>query len=173
MIIYSSGSSGRVRGGPRNMKSMGPPLAAIFFMTYFHRARGAMAPSAPPPLDPLLIYHIKSIHWRISASNKEFREDESPPPPQNLLMDTFALVKYFSWPSGFEMSWKHCNFFAHFIFIRDAYFTNYATNFCFQDSGNPVNTLNGLKSIYNSHSITWATHLIHTCFPIISSNGLM
>ena len=27
---------------------MRPPLAAIFFMTYFHRARGAMAPSAPP-----------------------------------------------------------------------------------------------------------------------------
>ena len=35
------------------MKSMRPPLAAIFFMTYFHRAGGAMAPSAP--LDPLLI----------------------------------------------------------------------------------------------------------------------
>ena len=45
----SSGSSGRVRGGPRNMKSMRPPSAAIFFMTYFHRAGGgAMAPSAPP-----------------------------------------------------------------------------------------------------------------------------
>ena len=44
----SSGSSGRVRRGPRNMKSMQPPLAAIFFMTYFHRARGAMAPSPPP-----------------------------------------------------------------------------------------------------------------------------
>ena len=35
------------------MKSMRPPLAAIFFMTYFHRARGAMVPSGPP-LDPLL-----------------------------------------------------------------------------------------------------------------------
>ena len=35
------------------MKSMQPPSAAIFFMTYFHRARGAMAPLAPPP-DPLL-----------------------------------------------------------------------------------------------------------------------
>ena len=49
----SSGSSGRVRGGPRNMKSMRPPSAAIFFMTYFYRAGGGMAPSAPPP-DPLL-----------------------------------------------------------------------------------------------------------------------
>ena len=47
---HSSGSSGRVRGGgPRNMKSMRPPLAAIFFMTYFYRAGGgAMAPSPPP-----------------------------------------------------------------------------------------------------------------------------
>ena len=44
----SSGSSGRVRGGPRNMKSMRPPSVAIFFMTYFYRARGGMAPSAPP-----------------------------------------------------------------------------------------------------------------------------
>ena len=45
----SSGSSGRVRRGPRNMKSMRPPLAAIFFMTYFYRARGGiMAPLAPP-----------------------------------------------------------------------------------------------------------------------------
>ena len=43
----SSGSSGRVRGGPRNMKSMGPLLAAIFcMMTYFHRAGGAL----PDPL---------------------------------------------------------------------------------------------------------------------------
>ena len=47
--IFSSGSSGRVREGPRNMKSMWLPLAAIFFMTYFHRTRGgAMATSAPP-----------------------------------------------------------------------------------------------------------------------------
>ena len=48
----SSGSSGRVRGGARNMKSMQLPSVAIFVMTYFHRAGGAMAPS--PPLDPLL-----------------------------------------------------------------------------------------------------------------------
>ena len=48
----SSGSSGRVRGGPRNMKSMRLPLAAIFFMTNFYTAGGAMTPS--PPLNPLL-----------------------------------------------------------------------------------------------------------------------
>ena len=52
-LKISSGSSGRVRGGPRNMKSMRPPLAAIFFMTYFYRARGGPWPPRPP-LDPLL-----------------------------------------------------------------------------------------------------------------------
>ena len=31
------------------MKCMRPPLVAIFFMTYFHRARGAKAPFGPPP----------------------------------------------------------------------------------------------------------------------------
>ena len=36
------------------MKSMRPPSAAIFFMTYFHRARGGHGPLGPP-LDPLLI----------------------------------------------------------------------------------------------------------------------
>ena len=30
------------------MKSMWPPLVAIFFMTYLYRAGGTMAPSAPP-----------------------------------------------------------------------------------------------------------------------------
>ena len=30
------------------MKSMRPPLAAIFFMTYFHRGRGGHGPLAPP-----------------------------------------------------------------------------------------------------------------------------
>ena len=34
------------------MKSMRPPLVAIFFMTYFHRAGGPWPPR--PPLDPLL-----------------------------------------------------------------------------------------------------------------------
>ena len=37
------------------MKSMGPPLAAIFFMTYFYRAGGAWPPRHP--LDPLLNEH--------------------------------------------------------------------------------------------------------------------
>ena len=30
------------------MKSTWPPLAAIFFMTYFHRAGGGMVPFRPP-----------------------------------------------------------------------------------------------------------------------------
>ena len=46
MGCNSSGSSSRV-GRTRNMKSMRPPLAAIFFMTYFYRARGAMPPCLP------------------------------------------------------------------------------------------------------------------------------
>ena len=37
------------KGGARKMKSMWPPLAAIFFMTNFYRAGGT-----PWPLDPLL-----------------------------------------------------------------------------------------------------------------------
>ena len=47
--LYSSGSSGRVRRGARNKKSMWPPLAPIFFMTYFHRAGGGGAWSPRPP----------------------------------------------------------------------------------------------------------------------------
>ena len=48
-LPHSSGSSGRVRGGAGNRKSMRPPLVAIFFMTYFHRAGGGgLAPSPPP-----------------------------------------------------------------------------------------------------------------------------
>ena len=34
------------------MKSMWPPLMAIFFMTYFYRAKGDMVPLVQP--DPLL-----------------------------------------------------------------------------------------------------------------------
>ena len=45
-LTFSSGSSGRVKGGARNMKSMWPPLAAVFLMTYFYWA-GTMAPSPP------------------------------------------------------------------------------------------------------------------------------
>ena len=40
------------RGGPRNMKPMRPPPAAICFMTYFYRA-GGDGPFAP--LHPLLV----------------------------------------------------------------------------------------------------------------------
>ena len=45
----SSGSRGQVKGGPRNMKSMQPPSAAIFFMTYFYRTGAPWPPRAPPP----------------------------------------------------------------------------------------------------------------------------
>ena len=46
IVIYSSGSSGQVGEGLKNMKSMLPPLAAIFLMTYFYRAGGGVAPLA-------------------------------------------------------------------------------------------------------------------------------
>ena len=48
------------------MKSMQPPLAAIFFMTYFHRVRGGMAPSAP--LDLLLLISENSVTTRMHSS---------------------------------------------------------------------------------------------------------
>ena len=34
-------------GGAINMKSMWPPLAAIFVMTYFYRAGGSWSPGPP------------------------------------------------------------------------------------------------------------------------------
>ena len=46
------GHSGRM-GGARSMKSMWPPLAAIFLMTYLYRA--GMHGALGTPLDPLLI----------------------------------------------------------------------------------------------------------------------
>ena len=42
------------------MKSMRPPSVAIFFMTYFHRARGHGPLDAP--LDPLL-QQQSTLHW--------------------------------------------------------------------------------------------------------------
>ena len=39
-------------GWATNMKSVWPPLAGIFFMTYFYRGGGVIILSAPP--DPLL-----------------------------------------------------------------------------------------------------------------------
>ena len=38
---------GQRGGGTRNMKYKGPPMAAIFFMTSFHRDRGAWPPWLP------------------------------------------------------------------------------------------------------------------------------
>ena len=52
-VSNNIGSSGWVEGGgARNMKSMWPPLVAVFFMTYFYRAwggGGAWPPRPPPP----------------------------------------------------------------------------------------------------------------------------
>ena len=52
---HSSRSSGRIEGGgPRNMKSIFPPLAAIFLMTYFYRTGGG---GAWPPRPPWIRYY--------------------------------------------------------------------------------------------------------------------
>ena len=52
------------------MKSMRPPLAAIFFMTYFHRARGGPWPPWPP-LDPLLHFDkMEKMAERIHVRRK-------------------------------------------------------------------------------------------------------
>ena len=54
--VLSGGSSGRVRGGEKH-EIYAAAFSSHLFMTYFHRARGAMAPSTPlpPPPDPLLV----------------------------------------------------------------------------------------------------------------------
>ena len=39
---------------------MRPSLVAVFFMTYFYRARGAWPPWSPPP-DPLLLLHYNDV----------------------------------------------------------------------------------------------------------------
>ena len=48
MWEISSGSSRRVRVGPRNMKSMRPPLAVIFLWLIFTRPGGGRGPLGPP-----------------------------------------------------------------------------------------------------------------------------
>ena len=87
----SGGSSGRVRGGPRNMKSMRPPSAAIFFMTYFYRARGGHGPLAP--LDPLLetgqLGKALSYFWGQVMSNHDSESE----------WDFLKIQKENGWPA--------------------------------------------------------------------------
>ena len=62
--LTSSGSRRRVRRGPRNMKSMKLPLAAIFFMTNFYRARGGARPTRPPQIyycSFCLVYTVEDL----------------------------------------------------------------------------------------------------------------
>ena len=47
--IPGSASDPAVGWGARNMKSMWPPLAAIFFMTCLYRAGGGHGPLGTPP----------------------------------------------------------------------------------------------------------------------------
>ena len=57
------------------MKSMRPPSAAIFFMTYFHRTRGGPWPPRPP-LDPLLV--ITTVTLMCSHTWHEWTANQSP-----------------------------------------------------------------------------------------------
>ena len=66
----SIGSSGLEGGGAWNMKSMGPPLVAIFFMTYFYRARGAWPPWHPP--GSATEVSIRKLHGYLITICKKF-----------------------------------------------------------------------------------------------------
>ena len=72
-LVNSIGSSGRV-GGPRNMKSMWLPLAAIFFMTYLYRAGGPWPPRHPPPgsatVSTIHVYSKKDICLALKITTK-------------------------------------------------------------------------------------------------------
>ena len=57
-VQSSSGSSRRVRGGAEKHESMQPSLVAIFFMTYFYRARGGHGPLGPPGSATAIICQI-------------------------------------------------------------------------------------------------------------------
>ena len=56
------------------MKSMRPPSAAIFFMTYFYRAGGPWPPRPPP--DPLLsiLFTVRALilHVKFSEFQRNF-----------------------------------------------------------------------------------------------------
>ena len=54
------------------MKSMWLPLAAIFFMTYFHMA-GGWGAWPPPPLDVLLKYYLLLPNYK----SADFKSDVS------------------------------------------------------------------------------------------------
>ena len=49
------------------MKSMRPPLAAIFFMTYFHRAGGPWPPRPPPGSATGLCVNLASLFSHASV----------------------------------------------------------------------------------------------------------
>ena len=63
-VVAVANPVGRV-GRPRNMKSMWPLLAAIFFMAFFYRAGGGSMAPLPSPLDSLLggdVKHLAHTH---------------------------------------------------------------------------------------------------------------
>ena len=91
--LTSSGSSSRVEGGgPRNMKSMRPNSATIFFMTYFYRAGGrgrGHGPSAPrirycsltDKISLVGLLHLKILGQKAETSTKATLFE----PPKNVI----------------------------------------------------------------------------------------
>ena len=68
-------------GGSRNMKSMWPPLAAIFFMTYLYRAVGGHGPLGTPlpgsATDSSRFWGRRRVDTFLSLMSQElFRETE-------------------------------------------------------------------------------------------------
>ena len=59
------------------MKSMRSPSAAIFFMTYFHRARGGHGPLGPPPGSATAYFNV-SFPTLFSAINLVRLETKTP-----------------------------------------------------------------------------------------------
>ena len=55
------------------MKSKQPPLVAIFFMTYFHRDGGAMAPSPP------WIRYCITLHAILTAGPQSYKSETDTP----------------------------------------------------------------------------------------------
>ena len=63
MSIFSSGSSGRVRGGAEKHKIYAAAFGGHLFYDLFSQGQGG---PSPPPLDPLLIFSVsEAISWNL------------------------------------------------------------------------------------------------------------
>ena len=91
LIHTEAGPAAGCRGGggdvvgSRNMKSMRPSLATIFFMTYFYRARVAMV-----PLPPGLVTVMNLLH---TVADPGFRIKRVGSPPRKHLFREICRKK--------------------------------------------------------------------------------